>query len=521
MNYSTCFTLALSTLQLAQLHEASRELLHRHAPSIGAELFSFFSQPCTPTAMLDLEQRLSVLLREIGRDVMEYACNNLEEGHPDELPSHVRFDGEDYRIVKEKTPRDIDTLFGPIRLWRHLYRPACKASPEKSFAPLERMLGVRQATTPALAEAAARHAAEAGSTQRRVQDQLLSRHGVTIGVERLRSLLLDVSSAMDEVRQQTQVERLLDLLKQADASSGRYKPSLIVSRDGITMREHEHSLYEVATTGTVTVSDRAGKRLGTVYLAYAPELGQHQMTDQLTALLEETLRKWEGSLPRLAYITDAGDNETAYFDRVLHPMVHPRTGEKLKWHRILDFYHAMERVWKLADVLFADDRRGRWAWGRKMGKLLKKSNGPFRVLHSAAALRAKRRLSQEAQKEYEKHYNYLRSRTRSMRYADYARVKLPLGSGVVEAACKTIYTQTAEVVGHEMVEDRRPGDSGSTGGPLERSLGRRLSRDVEAKDWHGNPNSDARTRNPAFKWPDKKRTKEIAPVLACIFIMVR
>jgi hypothetical protein len=53
--------------------------------------------------------------------------------------------------------------------------------------------------------------------------------------------------------------------------------------------------------GTVTVYDRAGRRLGTVYLAFAPELGQEQMTARLTALIQEVLRRWEGALPRLAH----------------------------------------------------------------------------------------------------------------------------------------------------------------------------------------------------------------------------
>jgi hypothetical protein len=250
-----------------------------------------------------------------------------------------------------------------------------------------------------------------------------------------------------EGRQEAQVTRLVDLLSQADSSSGRTKPVMSVSRDGLSLREDQNGLFEVATTATVTVSDRRGQRLGTVYLAFAPELGQGQMTDQLTALIEEVLRQWKGPLPRLAYVADAGDNETKYFKQVLRRMVHPRTGEKLLWQRILDFYHAMERVWKMADVLFGDDARVRWAWGRRMGKLLKKANGPFRVLHAAAALKARRTLNRTEEAEYLKAYNYLRTRTQWMQYCEYARVNLPLGSGIVEAACKTIYTQRLKLSG--------------------------------------------------------------------------
>jgi len=67
----------------------------------------------------------------------------------------------------------------------------------------------------------------------------------------------------------------------------------------------------------------------------------------------------EGPLPRLTYVTDAGENETQYYRRVLGNMAHPRTGEKLPWIRIVDYYHAAQRIWAMAEALFGkDDRAG-------------------------------------------------------------------------------------------------------------------------------------------------------------------
>ena len=53
----------------------------------------------------------------------------------------------------------------------------------------------------------------------------------------------------------------------------------------------------------------------------------------------------------------------------------------------------------------------------------------------------------KARKEFNTAYNYLRERTRLMRYAAYKRVGIPRGSGVTEAACKTIYTQRLKLSG--------------------------------------------------------------------------
>jgi len=82
-----------------------------------------------------------------------------------------------------------------------------------------------------------------------------------------------------------------------------------------------------------------------------------------------------------------------------------------------------------------------------MCRLLKKPSGPFRVLHSAAALRARRRLSKSRAGEFRKAYQYLRRRTKLMQYHQYQRQNLPIGSGVTEAACKTVVTQRLKLSG--------------------------------------------------------------------------
>ena len=157
---------------------------------------------------------------------------------PQALPNHVHFEHELYRLNRDKTRQPVDTLFGQISLWRHLYRPVTEDAGLSSIAPLARALGVVANTTPALAEAAVRHLAEAGATQKTVQDQLRAAHGVSIGTGRLRELAEHVSGAMAEARQELQVDRLLDLLERAHGSSGNRKPVLSVGRDGVTLREY-------------------------------------------------------------------------------------------------------------------------------------------------------------------------------------------------------------------------------------------------------------------------------------------
>jgi len=448
MHYSTRLALALSTLTEAAV--ALRELddlVSESRSPFAAIVFDFLAAGPSPSSAFDFETRINEAARELGRRVVEHVYNRLE-GEAATLPAKIRVDGEDYRRLNEKTPhRHVATLLGTIALWRHGYRPSHRASAEATVFPLEESLGLVGGATPALAEAAGRYLAEGGATQRTALDRLKSHHGVSWGAERLRAVTAEVARSMASVRHELQVERLVELLRQADVSRGATKPVLSVGRDGITLRESRCSLYEVSSVGTVTVYDRGGKRLGTVYLAAVPESCQPTMSRHLTELIEGVLKAWDGPLPRLAYVTDAGDNETAYYRRVLRPMRHPRTGAKLEWVRVVDFYHASQRLWTMASALFGTDTRAGAAWAKRMAKLLKKPNGPFRVLHSAAQLKARRTLPKSREKEYQTAYKYIRERSRYMQYAEYARVKIPLGSGVTEAACKTVVTQRLKLSG--------------------------------------------------------------------------
>jgi hypothetical protein len=400
-----------------------------------------------PAAALAFERKLDDETRQFGRQVVEHVYNHLEPAEPESLPHYVRHEAGEYRRLNRKTPnREVATLFGKITLWRHGYRYVQRDTSEPTIFPLEIQLGLVEGATPALASSATAALAETGATQDTALARLRKQHGVAWGVKKLRAVAENVSAAMETFRREHQARKIVALLRQAHDSTGRNRPVLAVGRDGITLRTQPHSFFEVASTATLTVYDRNRQRLGTVYLAYAPELGQQTMTDELTALLIEVFRQAEDLRPRLAYLTDAGDNETAFYRRVLKPMRHPLTGKRLEWLWIVDYFHAAQRLTTMAEAVFRTGRDAS-AWAARMRKLLKKPNGPFKVLHAAAALKARRPMTNARRKEFEKAYNYLRARTKHMQYAAYRNQGLPIGSGVTEAACKTVFTQRLKLSG--------------------------------------------------------------------------
>jgi hypothetical protein len=434
-----------------QRHQIARGIVHEAfdqvEPKIVQAIESFLATPISPNSFYAVELALLVLMRTLGRMILQATIQSLEPDDPQLLPRDLYHQCGGYRRRNEKTRNQrIATRFGNITLWRRGYRSWDRD--EKTIYPLEMMLGLTECVSPALLSFLGQAISSAGMSQDATIALLREQCDVKIGVKRLRRCLEVFSEPMAELRQDCQVDALLEALRQADQSSGSRKPVLSVGRDGITLREYRHRSFEVATAATVSVYDRAGKRLKTIYLAWPPELGQATMDSMLTALLNELLSRWDGPLPRLAYVTDSGSNEVGYFEQVLRRMNHPSTGKRLDWLRVADFYHVSERIWAMAEALFNKNQQQQAnAWARRMLKNLKKPSGASRVLHSAASLYHRRKLGKTRDADFWKAYRYLQSRTKHLRYSEYQSNHIPIGSGVTEAACKTIYTQRLKLSG--------------------------------------------------------------------------
>jgi hypothetical protein len=446
MTYSNWTRLLLNSV-LAEVDDEVRRILEPLLRQIVKTVIAFLHNEVSPTSSLRFEEGLKHILRDVGRVATEWTYNHVEPEDPRSLPHDVHFEGSGYRRLNHKTPnRHVATLFGKIALARFGYRDWQRDGGEPTLFPLERHLGLVGGASPALASAAGHYMAETGATQGVVLKRLSREHGVVWGTKKLREVAARLADAMQPFCRTFQAEKVLAWLEQAFDGKGKQQPVLSVGRDGITLGMQPGDSFEVATSATMTVYNRQGKRLGTVYLAQPPELGQQTMTNELTALIAEVLSRWEGPTPRLCYVTDAGDNETAYYRQVLRSMRHPQTGERLVWQWVVDYYHASLRITVLAEALFGRTR-GAEAWARRMRKLLLKRNGPSRVLHAAAARRSGHGVIAHRRRDYNRAYEYLRKRTRHMQYWEYRRRQMPIGSGITEAACKTVFTQRLKLSG--------------------------------------------------------------------------
>jgi hypothetical protein len=448
MQNSNLFGLLLATLVSKDFLEIDGEL-RRIREEVGKQMtgvvMAFLGQGVTPRTTFEFEEELERLLRDIGRRTLETVFNRLEPEDPESLPKHFTQQQQEYSRKQEKSNNrgGIGTCFGTIPLRRFSCEPLQEAreDAQKSFAPLEWQLGiVAGIATPALAERVAFLAV--GHTQQEVLQRLAEDHGVLWSVGVLRKVTAAVSAGLAENLHQAQKVQLLQWLRQADGSKGRRAIVLAVGRDGIMLPIRGEKTYKEGAVATIAVYDRRGRRLGTVYLGQMPQAYQTTLSEHLTRLLREVLGEWSGCWPRLVYVTDAGYHPTEYFENVIELMEDPRhPGRRLTWTRIVDFYHACEYLAKLAQVLFTKVRASH-AWLKRMRHWLKHEwNAVFRILHSAAKHRSQRVLSAAKQKVYQGAYNYLNAHQGWMDYCEYRRQGFPIGSGVTEAACKTVFTQ--------------------------------------------------------------------------------
>jgi hypothetical protein len=437
MDHATVSATLLATAFAGSLLPLTLEILPVIS-RVAQLIVAFRAAEPAPSACHQFETQLQATLRELGRIIVEWTYNHLEPDDRHLMPNHLRFDGDWYRRRDKSPNRSVATLFGTITLWRYLYQPVHGV--ERAIFPLEIRLGLAAGrATPALAERVARAAVDA--TQGTALAGLRRDHDVAWSVDTLRAVIAATWEGMAPQLHDAQVAQVLAWLGQADRSRGSRKPVLAAGRDGVFVPIRGDDSYREAATATLSVHDRAGKRLGTVYLGRMPEPGQATLSGQLTTLITAVLAGWSGPTPRLAYVTDAGHHPTEYFEEVLRPMEHPRRpGERLEWEWVIDYYHACLYIHDLSEALFGDARRAQ-AWARKMCRWLKeKPRAINRILHSAAAIRS-RRIVVGKTKAYRKAYGYLRDHIRHLDYTEYRRDHLPIGSGVTEAACKTVFSQ--------------------------------------------------------------------------------
>jgi hypothetical protein len=185
--------------------------------------------------------------------------------------------------------------------------------------------------------------------------------------------------------------------------------------------------WREAMTGTISLYDRAGHRRHTIYLGAAPEHGKAAFY----ARMEREMAHVKHLYPHARWIGIA-DGAPGNWE-FLGPHVH---------EEVLDFYHASQYVTQAADALFAERPASeRSAWLEARCSMLKHDWHGARQLLAEWKATATQGWRADRRKMLQESIRYFENHQRQMHYRRYQDMGWPIGSGVTEAACKTLVKQ--------------------------------------------------------------------------------
>lgn len=179
--------------------------------------------------------------------------------------------------------------------------------------------------------------------------------------------------------------------------------------------------WKQAAAGTITTYNQNGDRLHTIYLGRMPEKNKINIKKLLNEEVDSILSKHKFS--QIVCIADGARENWIYFRKKFPNAIH-----------IADFFHVAEHLSNLSKLLFKNSSEAE-DWYKKYRSLLK--NDPNGSAKTVRAARYRRGIVKK-NPEIEKEIKYLQQNKSRMNYYDYKQKNLPIGSGVVEAACKNL-----------------------------------------------------------------------------------
>jgi len=195
--------------------------------------------------------------------------------------------------------------------------------------------------------------------------------------------------------------------------------------------------YREVGCATLSFCDVDGELLGAIRMARMPEAHKATLKKSLLAELMVVLKRQPGL--RVAKVADGAKDNWTY----LHEQV-PEGPE------VVDFYHAAEHLNGALGVAYGDGTlQARRRFNDLRHVLRRETSGVDKVIAALAHLRRKHPRAKRIATELE----YFRNNRHRMHYAELAEQGIPIGSGVVEAACKTLVAQRLKCSGMRWGED--------------------------------------------------------------------
>jgi hypothetical protein len=324
--------------------------------------------------------------------------------------------GIDY-TSKGRSPATYQCCGGPISLERHVYQSSVGG---RTCCPLEEHARIIESATPQFAKiASCLYATQSG---RAVQRHLATTLQRNVSLDYLQSL----SSACGKAA--LAQEKARPYAYQADPT----KVEAIIALADSTCTAIVGEDWKHVAAGAFVLLDEQGERLETIYLANAPEdnkvtFWQRMEQEHQRLLLHFPEVPWFG-------LCDGAKDIQEWLEARCDMLT-------------LDFYHLTEYI-AAAKPAFGKDLAAQTKWYEQALHELKHDEGSAEKILGQIKTKARSNAQPaELREKLRGIIGYLERNLDRMEYALLRADNLPIGSGVIEAACKTVVKQRTNLSG--------------------------------------------------------------------------
>ncbi len=359
-------------------------------------------------SMLRCEENITKGLNEAGCLAAKTA---LEQFDTDGTPIQI---GDTKWTARGRFNKTYQTIWGAVDVERYTYQ-----SPQggRQYYPLEMGARIILTATPGFAKQVSCKYAELGS--RRVLFDLKQNHQRTIASSYIKNLC-DAVGAVAQAKEESWHYALPEMAAPVK--------TVAVGIDGTCMLLTQSGWRE-AMVGTLSLYDRQGERLHTIQMGATPEYGKKSFYARFDRELEQIKKRYPKAL--FIGIADGAKSNWDYLK--------PRTDKQT-----VDFWHATGYLGKAADVLFAGKRKEvlKREWLDTACHKLKHNVGAAsRLLREMIEYRELHAMPADRQKVLNTSITYFTNNKSRRVYVRSVENHIPIGSGVTEAACKTLVKQ--------------------------------------------------------------------------------
>jgi hypothetical protein len=357
------------------------------------------------TAMLDCEAQIQHALNKAGTEATAHC---LELFDADGSPITV---GGIKMTSKGRVGKKYQTPYGEQMVERHVYQ-----TPDggKTFCPLDEKARIVNSSTPRFAKVAASKYSSMKSTT--AQEDLEKNHGRKVS----RCFLQDISEDVAAILVQKEDHWHYD-----DPPLDGAVHTIGLGVDGTCVLFCDDG-YRQAMVGTIALYDAEGERLHTTYLGAEPQYGKEDFYRRM----EKEINQYKQRYPGVNWVGVADGAHDHW------PWL-----EKFTDVQILDFFHATGYL-KGAAQGVCTSIKDRSAWIDDNAHNLKHKRGTAKnILNQMKEALENRRLGKAVKEELSRSISYFNNYQGQMKYASYRKQNLPIGSGITEAACKSLVKQ--------------------------------------------------------------------------------